>query len=92
METDDRRGLSRQGAKAQSSESFIMEKLYVNEIGRDGVVSTVGLFYSRAEAENIIAQLSSNPDRSGCRYEIIDAVRQILSEKGSQRLQSAPRE
>jgi hypothetical protein len=58
-----------------------MEKLYVNEIGPDGVVSTVGLFYSRAEAQKIIEMLRANPDRTSYRYEIVEAVRHILSEK-----------
>jgi hypothetical protein len=57
-----------------------MEKLYVNEIGPEGEVSTVGLFYSRAEAEKIVAMLRANPDRAGYRYEIIAAVRHILSD------------
>ena len=61
-----------------------MEKLYVNEIGPDGGVSTVGLFYSRGEAENIVAQLRATSDRSDCRYEIIEAVRHVLSVKDSQ--------
>jgi len=56
-----------------------MEKLYVNEIRPDGEVSTVGLFYSQAEAENVVAQLRSIPERAGCRYEIIEAVRHVLS-------------
>jgi hypothetical protein len=51
-----------------------MEKLYVNEIRPDGEVSTVGLFYSRGEAEHIIAQLQSIPEKSDCYYEITDAV------------------
>ena len=51
-----------------------MEKLYVNEIRLDGEVSTVGLFYSRAEAENIVAQLQRLPEKTDCRYEIIEAV------------------
>ena len=51
-----------------------MEKLYVNEIGPDGEVSTVGLFYSPAEAENIIAQLRKIPEKSACRYEITATV------------------
>ena len=51
-----------------------MAKLYVNEIRPDGDVSTVGLFYSRAEAENIVAQLRSIPEKAGCRYEINEAV------------------
>lgn len=62
-----------------------MEKLYVNEIRPDGKVSTVGLFYSRAEAENVVAQLRSIPDRAGSRYEIIEASRHVLSVKGEQR-------
>jgi hypothetical protein len=51
-----------------------MEKLYVNEIRPNGEVSTVGLFYSRGEAENVIAQLRSIPEKSGCRYEIMEAA------------------
>ena len=51
-----------------------MEKLYVNEIGANGEVSTVGLFYSRGEAENIVTQLRSLPEKADCRYEIIVAV------------------
>jgi len=59
-----------------------MEKLYVNEIRPDGDVSTVGLFYSRAEADKIIAMLRDIPERNGCRYEIVPAARHLLSEKG----------
>jgi hypothetical protein len=55
-----------------------MEKLYVNEINPKGEVSTVGLFYSRAEAENIVAQLRTVPDRAGCTYEIVEAIRHVL--------------
>jgi len=51
-----------------------MEKLYVNEIRPDGEVSTVGLFYSRSEAEAIVAQLRSLPEKADRRYEIIEAV------------------
>ena len=69
-----------------------MDKLYVNEIRPDGAVSTVGLFYSRAEAENIVAQLRAIPDRADCRYEIIEAVRQVLSIKNVQRPQGAQKE
>ena len=58
-----------------------MEKLYVNEIGPDGVVSTVGLFYSKAEAQKIIDMLRANPDRAVYRYEIVEAVRHTLSDK-----------
>ena len=69
-----------------------MEKLYVNEMRPDGEASTVGLFYSRAEAEKIVAMLRDIPERSACRYEIVQAVRPLLSEKGGQRTQSAPEE
>jgi hypothetical protein len=65
-----------------------MEKLYVNEIGPDGGVSTVGLFYSQAEAQKIVDMLRANPDRASNRYEIVEAVRHTLSEK--QALRSAP--
>ena len=55
-----------------------MDKLYVNEISPHGKVSTVGLFYSRAEAENIVTQLRAIPERGDCRYEIIEDVRHVL--------------
>ena len=58
-----------------------MEKLYVNEIGPNGDVSTMGLFYSQAEAEKIVDMLRANPDRVAYRYEIVEAVRHTLSEK-----------
>jgi hypothetical protein len=51
-----------------------MEKLYVNEVRPNGEVSTVGLFYSRDEAENIVAQLHTIPEKAGCRYEIVQAA------------------
>jgi hypothetical protein len=51
-----------------------MDKLYINEILPSGEVSTVGLFYSRDEAENIVAQLRSLPEKADCRYEIVAAV------------------
>jgi hypothetical protein len=51
-----------------------MEKLYVNEIQPDGKVSTVGLYYSRAEAENVVARLRSIPEKSECRYEITETI------------------
>jgi hypothetical protein len=51
-----------------------VEKLYVHEIGPDGQVSTVGLFYSRAEAENVVAQLRTIPGKSSCRYEITETI------------------
>jgi hypothetical protein len=69
-----------------------MEKLYVNEIRPNGEVSTVGLFYSRSEAENVVAQLRRVPERSACRYEIVEAVRHVLSVKDPQRPQTAQKE
>jgi hypothetical protein len=60
-----------------------MEKLYINEIRPDGEVSTIGLFYSRAEAEKIVAMLCEITERSACRYEIVQAVRYLLADKGS---------
>lgn len=69
-----------------------MEKLYVNEIRPDGTVSTVGLFYSEAEAAKIVAMLRANPDRAAYRYEIVEAVRHILSEKDSLRRKPTPKD
>lgn len=62
-----------------------MEKLYVNEIGPDGAVSTVGLFYSQAEAQRIVDMLRADPARVAYRYEIVEAVRHTLSEKEASR-------
>jgi hypothetical protein len=58
-----------------------MEKLYVNEVRPDGELSTVGLFYSRGEAEKIIALLRDIPERAECRYEIVEAARHLLSDR-----------
>jgi hypothetical protein len=58
-----------------------MEKLYINEIGPDGEVSTVGLFYSQGEALKIIEMLRADPDRATYRYEIVEAARHVLSER-----------
>ena len=58
-----------------------MEKLYVNEIRPDGEVSTVGLFYSQAEAEKIVSMLRDIPERAECRYEIVEAARHLLSDR-----------
>lgn len=69
-----------------------MEKLYVNEISPDGEVSTVGLFYSRAEAENIVAQLRSIPKRCNRRYEIVQANQTYLMTRHSQRSREASKE
>ena len=62
-----------------------MEKLYVNQVDPNGQVSTMGLFYSQAEAQRIVAMLAANPERPGYRYEIIDAVRHTLAEKRAAR-------
>lgn len=51
-----------------------MEKLYVNEIRPNGEVSTVGLFYSREEAEGVVKQLQNLPEKSSCKYEIAETV------------------
>jgi hypothetical protein len=51
-----------------------MEKLYVHEYCPDGEVSTVGLFYSRKEAEHVVAQLLTLPQKQECRYEITDKI------------------
>ncbi len=69
-----------------------MEKLYVNAIRPDGAVSTVGLFYSRAEAEKIVAMLRDIPEQTACRYEIVQAVRHLLAEKSTPRAQTVPEE
>ena len=69
-----------------------MEKLYVNEIGADGEVSTVGLFYSWDEAEKIVSMLRDIPGRAACRYEIVQAARHLLAEKSTPRAKTAPEE
>jgi len=69
-----------------------MEKLYVNEISPDGTISTVGLFYSQPEAQKIVEMLRANPDRAGYRYEIVEAVRHILSDKQARRAASVQKE
>ena len=50
-----------------------MEKLYVNEIRPDGEISTVGLFYSRAEAEGVVERLRSLPYKQGHEYTITES-------------------
>ena len=69
-----------------------MEKLYVNEIDPHGDVSTVGLFYSRAEAENIVTQLRSVPAKAAYRYEVIEAVRHVLAPKDTRPPQATAKE
>ena len=70
----------------------LMEKLYVNQIGPDGELSTVGLFYSQAEAEKIVVMLRDIPERATFRYEIVPAVRHLLAEKGAPRTQTPTEE
>jgi hypothetical protein len=69
-----------------------MEKLYVNEIRPNGEVNTVGLFYSRGEAETIITKLRAVPEKADCRYEIVEAVRHVLTTKGSRQSPAATKE
>ena len=49
-----------------------MDKLYVIENRPDGEVSTVGLYYSREEAEKVVMQLLTTPEKRSCKYEISD--------------------
>jgi hypothetical protein len=69
-----------------------MEKLYVNEIGPDGEISTVGLFYSQAEAERIVDMLRANPDRGAYRYEIVETTRHTLTHRQARRPAAAHKE
>ena len=48
-----------------------MDKFYLQEHRPDGEVSTVGLFYSRREVEEVIAQLRELPEKQGCEYVLI---------------------
>ena len=57
-----------------------MEKLYVDEIDPEGKISTLGLFYSREEAQRVVDLLRANPERTGHRYEIVEAVRHTLDD------------
>ena len=45
-----------------------MDKYYLHERRPNGEVSTVGLYYSREEAEDVIAQLRELPDKQDCEY------------------------
>jgi|RhiMetdeSRZDD1v2_1073273.scaffolds.fasta_scaffold624401_1 hypothetical protein len=69
-----------------------MEKFYVNEIRPDGAVSTVGLFYSRGEAEHVVVQLRSIPERCYNRYEIVQATQKYLATRDPQRSRDAPKD
>ena len=48
-----------------------MDKFYLQERRPDGEVSTVGLFYSRDEAEEVIAELRELPDKQDCEYVLV---------------------
>ncbi len=65
---------------------------YVNEIRPDGEVSTVGLFYSPAEAAKIVAMLRDIPERIHRPLRNRSAVRHLLAEKGASRAQTAPKD
>jgi len=47
-----------------------MEKLYVQEKRPNGELSTVGLYYSREEAEGIIKKLRELPEKQQCEYTV----------------------
>ena len=51
-----------------------MKKLYVHEIQPNGEVSTVGLFYSTEEAENIVEKLRQLAEKKSCKYEITETA------------------
>jgi len=48
-----------------------VDKFYLQEHRADGEVSTVGLFYSRQEVEEVIAQLRELPEKQGCEYVLV---------------------
>ena len=48
-----------------------MDKFYLQERRPDGEVSTVGLFYSRAEVDEVVAQLRELPEKQGCEYVLV---------------------
>ena len=48
-----------------------MDKFYLHEHRPDGETSTVGLFYSREEAEDVIARLRELPEKQGCEYVLV---------------------
>lgn len=50
-----------------------MEKLYVNEIRPSGEISTVGLFYSRAEAEGVVERLRRLSEKQDHKYTITES-------------------
>lgn len=48
-----------------------MDKFYLQERRPGGEVSTVGLYYSRQEAEDVVAQLRELPEKQGCEYVLV---------------------
>lgn len=48
-----------------------MDKFYLQEHRPGGEVSTVGLYYSRQEAEDVIAQLRQLPEKQDCEYVLV---------------------
>jgi len=48
-----------------------VDKFYLQEQRPDGEVSTVGLFYSRQEVEEVIAKLRELPEKQGCEYVLL---------------------
>jgi hypothetical protein len=74
------------------SRHYAAVKPAIKAYGANGEVSTVGLFYSRTEVEKIVAMLRDVPERSGSRYEIVEAMGHLLAEKGAQRAQTALKE
>ena len=47
-----------------------MDKLYVHEKRPNGEISTVGLYYSREEAQSVVKQLQKLPEKQDCEYTI----------------------
>lgn len=45
-----------------------MDKYYLHERRPDGEISTVGLYYSREEAEGVIGLLRELPEKQDCEY------------------------
>ena len=48
-----------------------MDKFYLEEHRPGGEVSTVGLYYSRQEAEDVIARLRELPEKQDCVYVLV---------------------
>lgn len=59
------------GTKLRRTEAVAVDKFYLHEHRPDGQVSTVGLYYSREEAEGIVAQLRELPEKQYCEYVLV---------------------